>query len=808
MNRPVMPPTTAPIAHMLPAPMPSPMDQIDIFAPVPMARGGVVGGLQDLGKMSGQMVEALNTVVYGGEPGGGGMGGGIAPVSGSMLGGPMSSGGGFGGGQMPPPLPPLAVTFPPPSVYQRDYQTQPMMPPAEVQPMMPTTTPDGRPLSLNDSALLGMPTPSYMPMDPDGDGMDQQGRPMQSALSDEQRAQLQKAMEEKMKGLRSPIANQSGPFGVGSMGSPLARLSGLGSFGSVFGYEDGGAVDPYAMEGKIGQSVGPRMVGGTTNVIDASGGNTGGGSSDSISSMDLYDVAMANPPLPITGTPALISALDASMGMHNQRTDAAVDRMSAIGDALRASTPMAKVKDFASGILGATQMDGPMGGTFGINPVTRDGNLGIMANFSLPFEDGGPVGMFLGGDPQAYGEERGRQDTSETAQERQRVGGTTNVFEGDSTPGGGNDDGDSVNEAIAAAQQAEDKGQFFEDTAASQKPVNIFPGSSMRGEPVESTAATDTEAFFANQNMARDRALDDAVKSILAVDKTEQFDDLLGDVFVDPLVSSQSPIDDFLARNPQPRETDPINPLGQLMAGDVVYNRGKDNERTVSRFADLENRMGIKGARVNKGQGLSALAEPIVSKIATALGGSKATDIFDNVVNQNKQAIIAADTNQIVGYADDGPFGRVYTGRAGYNPFGADGASYTVDPQTGALIVNRQQPNQSDDERASGQTPATPPPATDPADTTPPPVTPPTTGLPPAMPDPMDVIVPSTRVAAPLTIAPPAYSPISPVESVGLPQSFLDLLASFNRPAPKAMQEGGAVLDQAAGNFLEALKVA
>ena len=78
-------PTTAPIAPMLPAPTPSPMDQVDIFAPVPMADGGVVGGLQDLGKMSGQMVEALNTVVYGGGPGGGGMGGGIAPVGGGVL---------------------------------------------------------------------------------------------------------------------------------------------------------------------------------------------------------------------------------------------------------------------------------------------------------------------------------------------------------------------------------------------------------------------------------------------------------------------------------------------------------------------------------------------------------------------------------------------------------------------------------------------------------------------------------------------------------------------------------------------------
>jgi len=244
--------------------------------------------------------------------------------------------------------------------------------------------------------------------------------------------------------------------------------------------------------------------------------------------------------------------------------------------------------------------------------------------------------------------------------------------------------------------------------------------------------------------------------------------------------------------------------LGQLMAGDVVYNRGKGNERTVNRLRDLENRMGVKRAFGQQG-GLGALAEPIVSKIASATGGAMATNIFDNVVNQNKQPIIAADTNQIVGYADDGPFGRVYTGRPGYNPFGADGSSYTVDPQTGALIVNRKQENQGEDDQQRNRASSTLPPATDPADTTPPPVTPPTTGLPPAMPDPMNVVVPSTRVADPLGLTPPAFAP---VQSVGLPQSFLDLLASFNRPAPRAMQDGGAVLDQAAGNFLEALKVA
>ena len=79
MSAPMMP-TTAPVAPMLAAP--SPMDQIDIFAPVQaMASGGVVGGLQDLGKMSGQMVEALNTVVYGGGQGGGGITGGFPDTS-------------------------------------------------------------------------------------------------------------------------------------------------------------------------------------------------------------------------------------------------------------------------------------------------------------------------------------------------------------------------------------------------------------------------------------------------------------------------------------------------------------------------------------------------------------------------------------------------------------------------------------------------------------------------------------------------------------------------------------------------------
>ena len=89
----------------MPAPMPQPMPTVpagsyifpdmDIFAPQQFYDGGIVGGLNNLGEMSGQMVEALNQVVYGGDPMGGG-----------------ASNGGFGGGNTPPPLPPIQSSAP------------------------------------------------------------------------------------------------------------------------------------------------------------------------------------------------------------------------------------------------------------------------------------------------------------------------------------------------------------------------------------------------------------------------------------------------------------------------------------------------------------------------------------------------------------------------------------------------------------------------------------------------------------------------------------------------------------------------
>ena len=66
------------------------LPEMDIFAPQQFIDGGIVGGLNSLGEMSNQMVEALNQVVYGGDSMGGGFGGDMP----SEPSGPASMGGG------------------------------------------------------------------------------------------------------------------------------------------------------------------------------------------------------------------------------------------------------------------------------------------------------------------------------------------------------------------------------------------------------------------------------------------------------------------------------------------------------------------------------------------------------------------------------------------------------------------------------------------------------------------------------------------------------------------------------------------
>ena len=476
-------------------------------------------------------------------------------------------------------------------------------------------------------------------------------------------------------------------------------------------------------------------------------------------------------------------------------------------------------------------------------PAPMPMQSGIMG--AVPFEDGGPVGMFLGGDPQAYGEERGRQDTSETA--RERVGGTTNVFEGDSAPGGGDDDGDSLNEAVDAAIQAgidtELLGMSQDAQRAASTPVNLFPGSSTLSNPVGSMGVTDTDEAMAPALFVDEVNVGDAQRLAGELMGMRAGDFNFGPVIepvaapiIDPRadVLSITPMEQFAldqrakaaaAAAPtsdpygMPGDPDPAliqdqafdRAIGNMFATPVTVKTARGNV-TSTALDDLTRRMGGKIDTDDKSSNMFGGIGKVVVDALLGVGRKKAEDIFTNI-ESGRPGVIDAGTGQIQGYIGDNilGFGRAYTGRAGYDPF-AIGADATFDPSRNAFIVNRQQENVGEDaqqrNRASGQAPATPPPATDPADTTPPPlmIGPPTTGLPPSGPSPTDVLVPSTRTNVPVTV--PSILPTEGLAPTVLPQSFLDLLASFNRPAPVAMQDGGAVLDKAADDFLEALKVA
>ena len=118
------------------------------------AEGGVVGGLRGLAEYSEDVVGNLNQMMYGGQgPGNTATAAPTLPPVGRITAAPFT----------PTPPNPSGPTF-------------------GTMPHHFNTANQQRPLSLNDMSALGMTTPSYMPMDPDGDGMDQQGRPMQSQL--------------------------------------------------------------------------------------------------------------------------------------------------------------------------------------------------------------------------------------------------------------------------------------------------------------------------------------------------------------------------------------------------------------------------------------------------------------------------------------------------------------------------------------------------------------------------------------------------------------------------------------------------
>ena len=166
--------------------------------------------------------------------------------------------------------------------------------------------------------------------------------------------------------------------------------------------------------------------------------------------------------------------------------------------------------------------------------------------------------------------------------------------------------------------------------------------------------------------------------------------------------------------------------------------------------------------------------------LGKVMGGANINNII-NKINEGGVPILDNSGN-IQGVVHDGLFGgKVYSGNQAFNPMAGP------------------KPERDDNQPLPLPVTSTTPESETPLTVTPPVVDP---TLPVMPPSPTDVIVPSTRTNVPVNV--PVIAP-APIESI-LPQSLLDLLQA--RQPVARMQEGGAVLDDAAGRFLEALTAA
>jgi len=166
--------------------------------------------------------------------------------------------------------------------------------------------------------------------------------------------------------------------------------------------------------------------------------------------------------------------------------------------------------------------------------------------------------------------------------------------------------------------------------------------------------------------------------------------------------------------------------------------------------------------------------------LGKVMGGANINNII-NKINEGGTPILDNDGN-IQGVLHDGLFGgTVYSGNEGFNPMAGP------------------KPEREDNQPLPLPITSTTPESETPLTVAPPMVDPTSPAIPPS---PTDVIVPSTRTNVPVTV--PVVTP-APIESV-LPQSLLDLLQA--RQPVRSFADGGAVLDDAAGRFLEALTAA
>jgi len=710
------PPTTAPIAPMLPAPMMSPMDQVDIFAPAPMADGGVVGGLQDLGQMSGQMVEALNTVIYGG---GQGMGGGIGSVM-----------------QTPPGSLPSAL----PNIESGVYK-QPMNTPME----MPSGFPFAN--SITTSGFFDVERPGYLESmyDPANDSRQ---------MGDMERYRL--AQEDARRQREGGFMGRVVLPGEGSFEdfmnmqpqSDLLQQRQLYEDGGPVGMANGGSPFDYMFDQQREDYSSPIA---EQAIEDAY--------------QSALDMAQQSPDIQYEEDPGENAGID--MGNPDPDPDPVV------------------VQNIGTGDEGSASIT--------VRPTVSD------TVYTPPTSTGAPVGNVY---PYTDNDDFQRQ-----VQEFQRRSLTDPVVTSDR----------SINPITTPNYGTQRDKNYGMDI------FDLLSGD-LLSDSVPPTGPGGDEPLFTP-----------APASPPIIDRNADPDAL-------------SPAEELAIARGNPPTPGPYTGSGDSS----VLLTGQDGDTTGEiytpelQLANLAN-LRITGTGNEKIDGRSVVDDlnkrtagadagfSPAGILAKALGGGMATKIEKNVLSGDPDIfpVIDSSTNQIIGYSGKG--GRGYTGRPGYNPitaglfdntsdrvrYDAATGSYFVDP----LPAGYDSPDPQDEEmhrlRAAQAADQTQPPAAPPPPNM---ITRPDNPVTPAPPP--DVVVPSPRDPVNIGGAPVLTSPlltapnIDPVQSVGLPQSFLDLLAQLNRPSPRpsprdlprdgpvAFQDGGAVLDKAAGDFLEALRVA
>ena len=832
------PPTTAPIAPMLPAPMMSPMDQVDIFAPAPMADGGVVGGLQDLGQMSGQMVEALNTVIYGG---GQGMGGGI----GSVMQTPP--------GSLPPALPNIES-----GVYKHPMNT-------------PMEMPSGFPFanSITTSGFFDVERPGYLEsMHGPANDSRQMGdmERYRQAQEDARRQREDGFMGRVMlpgEGSFEDFMNMQPQSDLLQQtqlyedGGPVGMRRGGVTFESGRTYETGRGIGEQNREMDALDAVNYSNEGIEEAMRDAGfpdpfdspfGGGDDGGSND-----DQYDAPK------FTGGIGTGNTGSASITVNRPQGGATyfADNQPP-GGTISIKRASESIPDTSSAELFETLdpvtqslIMQDAGGDSSALLTGQDGPTSISAvrNFGTSNDQIDDFDMLTLGTEPYYVEPDSNIDPSNTGSNVPLVGQQNLRMDADQS----------------AINLAQFPGAFSPDVPG----VSVTtPGGGLMTVPVNMTPI--------NQSGLTPNQAEAARQAIFGTDDTQatnfgETPDLgLGFGYLSKPLVEGSVIDFPFYSYPEPPITDPsadpnaLSPAEELAiargnpptpgpntgSGDSsVLLTGQDGDTTGEiytpelQLANLAN-LRIKGTGNEKIDGRTVVNDlntrtagadagfSPAGILAKALGGGMATKIAKNVLSGDPDVfpVIDSSTNQIIGYSGEG--GRGYTGRPGYNPLQAGlrggGDRVRYDPATGAYFVDPLDPSAgSPDEQSdivemnrlrAAQEAVTPPPA-DVADPIVPPadpiVTPP---LPPVVApsprDPVDITAPiltggvpgigPAGITAPILTGP--NMGVDPLAPVGLPQSFLDLLASFNRPAPRAMQDGGAVLDKAADDFLGALK--